>query len=63
MSGIHKNGIGWNTCGVWCGKCLKDTCEGCEYEHKSFDGFSQKTIERLKKEIAEDEKEEQKWKS
>ena len=54
MSGIHKDGMGWNACGVWCGECSKDTCEGCEYEFKTFKGFSQETIDCLKKEIDED---------
>lgn len=56
-SGVHKDGMGWNANGVWCGKCCKDTCEGCENEHKLFEGFSQKTIDRLKKEIMEDDNE------
>lgn len=56
-SGVHKDGMGWNTNGVWCGKCCKDTCEGCENEHKFFEGFSQETIDRLKKEIMEDNNE------
>lgn len=34
MSGIHKDGVGWNALGVWCGECLTDTCEGCPYEFK-----------------------------
>lgn len=56
-SGVHKDGMGWNANGVWCGKCCKDTCEGCENEHKFFEGFSQETIDRLKKEIMEDDNE------
>ena len=62
MSGIHKK-MGWNACGVYCGECCKDTCEGCEYEYKPFKGFSQETIDRLKKIIAEEEKEEQKMRN
>ena len=49
MSGFHKDGMGWNAYGVWCGECEKDTCEGCEYEFKPFEGFSQETIDHLKK--------------
>ncbi len=56
-SGVHKDGMGWNANGVWCGECCKDTCEGCENEHKFFEGFSQETIDRLKKEIMEDDNE------
>lgn len=56
-SGVHKDGMGWNANGVWCGECCKDTCEGCENEHKFFEGFSQETIDRLKKEIMENDNE------
>ena len=56
-SGVHKDGLGWNACGVFCGECLHDTCEGCKNEHKFFEGFSQEIIDRLKKEIMEDDNE------
>ena len=55
MSGIHKDGMGWNALGVWCGECLTDTCEGCPYEFKRFEGFSKEIIERLKEAEKEDE--------
>lgn len=28
MSGLHRDGIGWNALGVWCGECGAGTCEG-----------------------------------
>ena len=59
MSGIHKDGLGWNACGVYCGKCYKDTCEGCKDEFKRFEGFSVETIERLKIEFNEDKEEDE----
>ena len=58
MSGVHKDGIGWNACGVYCGKCGKNTCKGCKDEFKPWKGLSRKTIERLKKEFNEDIKDE-----
>ena len=54
MSGIHKDGMGWNALGVWCGECGASTCEGCAAEFKPFQGFSEETIARLKKEQEED---------
>lgn len=55
MSGIHKDGIGWNALGVWCGECSEDTCEGCKYEFRPFQGFSEKVIAEFKKAQKEDE--------
>lgn len=55
MTGIHKDGLGWNACGVFCGECNSDTCEGCPNEHKIWDGLNKETIERIRKEINDDE--------
>lgn len=55
MSGIHKDGIGWNALGVWCGECGEDTCEGCKYEFRPFQGFSEKVIAEFKRAQKEDE--------
>ena len=54
MSGVHKDGVGWNAYGVYCGKCFQNTCKGCPSEFKQWEGLSTETMERLKKEFAED---------
>lgn len=56
MSGLHKEGLGWNALGVYCGECDIDDCTGCKYEYKPFQGFSSETVKRLRKEINEDNK-------
>ena len=55
MSGLHIDGIGWNALGVWCGECSASTCEGCKYEYRPFQGFSEKVIAEFKKVQKEDE--------
>lgn len=54
MTGIHKDGLGWNACGVFCGECNNDTCEGCPNERKMWDGLKEETIKRIRKEINDD---------
>ena len=54
MSGIHKNGLGWNACGVFCGECNRCTCEGCPNERKPWDGLSQEIIDYIRREVNDD---------
>lgn len=54
MSGIHSEGLGWNALGVYCGECSRDTCTGCKYEYRPFQGFGPDTINRLREEFNED---------
>lgn len=54
MTGIHKDGLGWNTCGVFCGECNSDTCEGCPNEQKMWGGLNEEAIKRIRKEINDD---------
>ena len=55
MTGVHKNGLGWNARGVFCGECNCDTCEGCPNEHKAWEGPDEETIERIRKEINDED--------
>lgn len=54
LSGIHKDGLGWNAYGVFCGECNRDTCKGCQYEYKAWGGLSKETIDYIKKEVEDD---------
>lgn len=47
MSGLHKDGLGWNARGVFCGECGSDTCEGCQNEYKPWSGLSEEAIEQF----------------
>ena len=29
IGGRHSDGVGWNPNGVFCGECVRKTCEGC----------------------------------
>lgn len=51
MSGLHKDGFGWNAYGVFCGECSRDTCDGCQNEYKPWSGLSEETIERIRNEV------------
>ena len=53
LIGAHKNGFGWNAYGVFCGECNSDTCDGCPYEFKLWNGLAKETIERIKEETNE----------
>ena len=53
-SGLHKDGLGWNAYGVYCGKCSRNTCEGCPNEYVQFKGFSEEALQCIKQEIMED---------
>lgn len=54
MSGLHKDGLGWNACGVFCGECGCDTCEGCHNEYTPWSGLSEEAIERIRNKVSEE---------
>ena len=55
MTGVHRNGLGWNARGVFCGECKCDTCEGCPNEQKVWDGPDEETIKRISEEIDDED--------